>query len=471
MRARSGQVAVYLAMVLVAVAILMFVNVNVFLAVRAKNRAMNAVDAAALAAAKCQGGLLNELGRMNVRHLRALIVPGSAEWTDEDEMRMRDLAMFGPLRAIAESNRAAADWGFPGGEASAAADCLRDHVNEIASDYCGNPDLYPEYRRGQWADYAAELGNAIAGGVATVPAYMETANAWSQEPLLSWAFYDAIAARAWCWFGMGGRERYFDCDSTTMARPEFARVAVHENSEVYSLHVTFRSWQDAPWQGVFDESWVKFVCQVAGCTPEQLENAPRVKDPDQLWAFYDGYWSPWSRTFNPDEFPIAGAVKPEYDVGGCSASCLMLGNVPRLLDEDDVDGRQMTVTAEAKPFGTVIGLDGGTAPVTAYKSFIAPSEPSGRIFTEAQLVLVGSVPHAAGIGLDPSWYAHVKEHLPRYFESGPSDNGCYFCRQLVQWEKPEFRAAARDWLDRNRSSCTVQGGGGCCGKGGYDYAH
>ena len=54
---RRGQVALYLVMVLVAIAVMMFANVNMFLAVRAKNRMMNAVDEAAIAAA-----LIAELG-------------------------------------------------------------------------------------------------------------------------------------------------------------------------------------------------------------------------------------------------------------------------------------------------------------------------------------------------------------------------------------------------------------------------
>ena len=49
MKARNGQVALYLVMVLLAIAVLMLVNVNSFLAVRSKNRMMNAVDEAALA--------------------------------------------------------------------------------------------------------------------------------------------------------------------------------------------------------------------------------------------------------------------------------------------------------------------------------------------------------------------------------------------------------------------------------------
>ena len=61
MKARNGQVALYLVMALLAIAVLMLVNVNAFLAVRSKNRMMNAVDEATIAAAKHQGYLLNEI--------------------------------------------------------------------------------------------------------------------------------------------------------------------------------------------------------------------------------------------------------------------------------------------------------------------------------------------------------------------------------------------------------------------------
>ena len=466
MKRRKGQVALYLLMVLVAIAVLAFVNVNVFLAVRSKNRLMNAVDAAALAAAKCQGRLLNELGDLNVRHLQALIFPDAEPWNGTSYMRER--VMFGPLEALADAQRAAAEWGFSGEGETDAAESLSQHVDEIANEYCNNPDLYPEYRDGQWADYASRLANLVRGGLSVSPGYIESANAWSQEPLLSRAFYDAIAARAWCWFGFGSRRRYFDYDSSTMPRPEFQQPAVQENSEVYSLHVTFKSWQDSPWGGVFDADWTNFVCQVAGCTPRQLSKAPRVTDPGELWAFYDEYWCAWSPTFNPEELPLAGPVKSKYDVAGCTASCLIAGDIVRVTEEGE-ESRRMYVTAQAKPFGVVIGPSGGEEPVTAFRSFVAPSHPGERIFTEAQLVLMNAVPHAPGVSLEPEWYQHVREHLPHYFEDGPAGNGCSYCRQLQAWESPEFRATARNWLDQHHDSCRVHGPGDA--KGGYDYAH
>lgn len=51
MKARSGQVAVYLVLALVAIVVLVLMNVGAFLAVSARNRTMNGGDAAALSVA------------------------------------------------------------------------------------------------------------------------------------------------------------------------------------------------------------------------------------------------------------------------------------------------------------------------------------------------------------------------------------------------------------------------------------
>ena len=50
MKARNGQIALFLLFVLVVIVLLTLLNVDTFLSVRAKNRVQNAGDAAALAA-------------------------------------------------------------------------------------------------------------------------------------------------------------------------------------------------------------------------------------------------------------------------------------------------------------------------------------------------------------------------------------------------------------------------------------
>ena len=73
MRARCGQVALYLVAIIVAVCILALMNVDTFTATRAKWKVQDGGDAAALAAARRQGSVLNEIGRLNIAHILAVI--------------------------------------------------------------------------------------------------------------------------------------------------------------------------------------------------------------------------------------------------------------------------------------------------------------------------------------------------------------------------------------------------------------
>ena len=474
MKARNGQIALYLVMVLLVIAVLMLVNVNAFLAVRSKNRMMNAVDEAALAVAKYQGHLLNEVGRKNVAHLRAAVLGesldenGVASWAD-----LRELTFLGPVEGIRISNEVAADWGYESGSEPRALSGFRDHISEILN----NPDLYPPLENGVnlWHVYAERLGAELAGNPAVLPGYMEIVNPGSTGLFANHGFYDVLAAKAWCWFTIGGNRGYLDQDPAQIEPFEMFPVEVPENSEVYSLHVTYKTWMDSGWaehydsgKGAFDAEWTNFVCQVTGLEPGDFSPRSYAADPAQVWAFYDDLWRTWSVTYNPDNFPIAGTVRPEYDVAGCLASCMMLAEIPQMavLAGDEEKAHPILVTAEAKPLGTVRGTDGGILPVTGYNRFIAASSPGEQIFTEANLVLVGSVPRSPGVSMEPGWYDHVKKHSPR----SPSP-GCPYCKLWTEWSDPSFRASIRSWLQQNSDSCRSKGGSGPVEKGGYPYAH
>ena len=475
MKARNGQVALYLVMVLLALAVLMMVNVNAFLAVRSKNRMMNAVDEAAIAAAKHQGALLNEIGRMNVEHLAAAV--RGEPWTDatgaDPMLRMRERAFLGPVDGIRAANDAAADWGYSSGEAPQALSGFRDHISEILN----NPDLYPPTEGGVnlWHVYANALDRALGGSPAVLPGYMEMVNPGSSGLFANHGFYDVLAAKAWCWFTVGGNASLLDGDPSQVEPYEVTPVEVPENSEVFSLHLTYKTWMDSGWAEEyvagkgFSAKWTNFVCRVTGLAPEDFSPRSYAASPTEVWAFYDDLWREWSTTYNPDNFPIAGSVRPEYDVAGCLASCMMLGHIQQIGRDDDQQYSEKTilVTAEAKPLGTVEELDGGgRAPVTAYNRFIAPSRPHEKIFTEAQLVLVGSVPHAAGVSMEPNWYDHVKKHSPQH-----PTLGCNYCKLWAEWCKPSFRTEIRSWIRANSESCRPKGGSPSPQKGGYEYAH
>jgi len=471
---RRGQVALYLAMALLAIAVLAFVCFNTFLAVRSKNRMMNAVDEAAITVARYQGYLLNEVGKANVEHLRDAIRGENRDyWTDDSNgnpdmpnglVQQRERVLFGPLEAISKANAVARDW-YPDAtevDARELASFL-DHLSEIEN----NPDVYPQ-KDGLWPRYAQALRSAILSASCVLPGYMELARPVASGLFATHAFYDMLAAKAWCWFTVGNNERYLESGEMSPAEGEFVPVEAPENSEVFSLHVTFKTWAESPWGDSFDEAWTNFVCQVTGLSRADFSPRSYVTDPDQVWAFYDDNWGKWSTTFNPDAFPIVGSVRPEYDVAGCVASCALVAGLSRMETKDDEVSflRRMRVTAEAKPLGTVKGLDGAArAPVTAYNRFIAASAPDRQIFTEAQLVLMGSVPRSPGVSMEPDWYEHVLHH-----GQDPSP-GCGYCTLWRQWADASFRSSIRDWLQRNSETCHPSGQGEKVERGGYEYAH
>jgi len=296
---------------------------------------------------------------------------------------------------------------------------------------------------------------------------MELARPGASGLFANHSFYDVLSAKAWCWFTVGDRGRYLGNGGESPELAELGQIAAPENSEVFSLHIAFMTWTESPWGDAFDEDWTNFVCQVAGLSRADFTPRSYVTDPDQVWASYDETWHEWSTTFNPVNFPISGTVRPEYDVAGCVASCALVAGIPRMEKKDDAVTRmrRMRVTAEAKPLGVVRGLDGSVrAPVTAYNRFVAAAYPDRQIFTEAQLVPVGSVPRSPGVSMEPDWYEHVRHH------GRDLSQGCGYCDLWRKWCDPAFRTSIQDWLRRNGDTCRSSGSDNAVKTGG-EYAH
>ena len=465
MKARRGQVAVYLALVLVAIAFLTLMNVGAYLAVTAKNRTMNAGDAAALAVARHQAELLNQIGALNVDHLKAALADNEEACARIQEEQAR-LCFLGPLRGIFFGNAAAqANGAEPSDEMR---EILKQHVIDIRTVYAMTPEAYPEPWEGAWEEYAQALEVEIGKPLYAGPDNVEFMDAAGGHLLLNAQFYHAVAGRNWCWFhfhapgvldsysGFGDWGPLPSADDETRRR----RCA---NSEVYSLHLVPRTGSAVDLLGK------DLVCRLADATPADLAQSTLITNQTQVWFFYDtteaGTWRRW-REIDPDgedRFPVVGPVKPEYDVRGAAAVCRVLGDIPNLL-ESGAD-RTATWAAAAKPFGTVEAEDGGVGAVTALKGFVTSA------FDAVRLVPIDAVGGKDLSSADPDWMRHLREDLPVYFQNGPDVlKGCYYCRQLVDWERPSVREQGRTWLMYNASSC-LRPTGGSGGRGGTPHGH
>lgn len=457
MKARNGQVAIYLVAVLVAIAVLIFMNVDIFLAIRAKNHATNAGDAAAIAVARYQGELLNRVGQDNVDQLKAALENDFRECQEIME-RQRRRVFLEPLEGIQVGSMAAknAVSGCESGgdddpeefETAGMQEILQQHVFDVRVKYAADTDLFPEPWEGAWEEYAQRLELAIGGEVVAGPENAEFATAFKSFPLLDQSFYNAIAGEMWCWFKWND-EGLFDCDSHNMP----CRVSTNDcnryNSEIYSLHLDIKTLPPE-----LDVDWTNIIMRLTGCSEEDIAGSWLLTNGTQELAFFDSRWDSWKESgFSVDNgFPIVGDVKPEYDVYGCAALCRVIRG-------------GYDWTAAAKPFGTAENLEGVQDVVTCLKRLVTP------VFTDVRLVPVDSVGGRDLHTADYDWMIHVRDHLQDYFRNGPKLNGCWYCQQLVTWERAAFRERGRRWLQFHGGECVRPRPGPGNDHGGTSHAH
>lgn len=469
MRARKGQIAIFLVLVLVVVILLTLLNVDTFMSVRAKNRVQNAGDAAALAAARKQGSLVNQIGRLNIDHL----VAAAKSQTNECRaivLEQRRLALLGPVDALRLANRAAKKNGMAVREEFAK--ILHDHVKDIRTVYSGGGgrgDPYPEPFPGAWVEYASRIESVIGEGLATGPDNVEFYDGAGGHLLLNRQFYYAISGRDWCWF-------FFHCYHVLDSYNDFhdweplpdRRQNPMDNSEIFSLHVTARPFA---FTQLFTKEEIRTLLDRYAddaVTDAELESSDLLSDPEEPWFMFDqGTWRRWFNGLalvddeDGYEFPIAGEIKPEYNVRGCAAICRCQKEVDAVAVDSVAD---FTWSAAAKPFGILASLEGEEGPVTNLRNFVVPC------LTEVRLVPLDAVGGEDLATADYGWVTHVRQHLPQYLERGPRANGCFYCLQLEMWEKNIFRREGVRWLKYNSQTCR-RPGGGPGGHGGTSHGH
>ena len=452
MKTKRGQVVLYLVVMLVAVTFLILMNAGAYLGIRAKNRAMNAGDAAAIAVARHQGELLNRIGRLNIEHLLAALENDEARCAEIPGVQAR-ICLLEPLDGIAIGNAAARNNKV--GNNAGMQQILSRHALDVAVEYAGNSELYPEAWEGAWGEYAAKLQQAVAGGIAAGPDNIDFLNAATGHFLLDRMFYNAVAGHNWCWFHFNASSLL---DSYTGFRDwaplpgadDETRRRRSVNSEVYSLNLDRRVGSAVDLLGI------DIIKKLTGKSEEDIAGSYMITNRQQVWYFYDSSrWREWWE-MDPDgrwRFPVTGKVKREYDVRGCAAVCRVTTGFAKLIE--DTEYGETVWTAAAKPVGCVEDIDGRLAPVTAFRHFVTPA------FTDTRLVPVDSVGGRDLSTADPVWMAHVRDHLPEYLLSGPdSGASCFYCSVLKAWERQSLRDQARRWLEFNSGSCVRSHGGG-----------
>lgn len=440
---KKGQVAIYLVMVLVALTILAVMNVDLFLSIRSKFQTQNAGDSAALSAARHQGHLLNEIGRLNLEHIYAA-VKEDAQSVAEIELDQRHLALLGPVETVTVAHEAAKKNGAAGN--SEFSDFLHDHAKYVREMYAfgenSADDPYPESWPGAWEEYANEIdrvaGSELAAGIDNIDFH----NASGGHLLVTKRFYDAIKGRDWCWF-------FFNCNSILEGYGSYHDWAPlpkkesgsFDNCEICPLYVEFKRGSLFDW---FSAKEITRMLRDADYKVDEkaVGDSSLLKDNKACWVFLDDFmWRSWDEM---KDFPIVGEVKAEFDYRGAAAIC-------RVFDDKNV------WTAAAKPFGAIN---------QERPKFVLP------VFDAVRLVPIDAVGGRDLATADIEWVRHVREHLGYYLEHGPTAfTDCGYCHILKSWEKRSFRQEGVTWLKFNSGSCYRPTGGSYSGTGGTAHGH
>lgn len=470
MSARSGQIVVYLALVLVAVAILTLMNVGTYLGVKARNTTMNAGDAAALAVAAHQGALLNRIGRDNIEHLKAAL-KDDEEACNKIVMNQMRTCFLGPLEGLRIGSEYAKKNGADANEGMR--QILLDHADDVINFYIPDQRSFPApwvttvggSEHSAWEEYVSELRLAVGKELYAFPQNADFLNASTGHYLVSQSFYSAIAGRNWCWFKFnapGLLENYasFRDWPPLESMDSETRQRKCVNSEIYSLNLIVRQGSALFLLGK------ELIMALTGAEEEEVLGSRLLRDPTARWFFYDMCeWRKWLE-IDPNgisSFPAMGFVLPEYDVKGCAAVCRVSKRFSTVVDEST---RESFWSAAAKPFGKVAGgAEGGSGAVTDFNSFVTDA------FTDVRLVALDSVNAGDLATADREWMRHVREHLNPYLIHGPDKiNDCWYCKQLVIWERQSFRHTGVFWLKIHGREC-VRPTSGIGGHGGSAHGH
>ena len=462
-RRQKGQTLIFMAMVLVAIAIIGLWNFDLHKILNVKSKTRNGGDAAALAGARWQATTLNTIGNLNVMQAVAITEALSRGETDFPEAEaIANLAkrvnIVGPMTGYAAAQQAAKNNGIFNNEEFA--DDLWEHARLVRQNYpIAFPDPYPPTASGSaWEDYAEMIETIAAGGMAM---YCENPNYFvdytGPHTLLNPSFYDAIYSRDWCWFLHNEHDllqtysnwrEWPDLPQTTQLNPinsEFFSTKLTRAVTIESLPVVRRG--DASAEEIID-----MMSELAETTIH-----PTVAVVEATWHVYGGRWGSWDATI-PEGFPWEGDIKAQYDYTGADSATRIETQTTRVSPGAIAD--DVTWTAAAKPFGHLESDEGEVKP-NAY-DMVLPA------FREVRLVPIDASSAPAG-GSRPGWVPHIYQHLPIYMNSGLRHipHSCYYCNQLRTWEVAAFREEGREWLRVNSASCyTPPGGGGGGGGGG-----
>ena len=443
---KSGQVAIFLVLILAGLALLFALNVDVFTSARAKTRLQNSADASALAVARWQGITLNLIGDLNMAHLAAICSSNENAIAGIVALQ-RKLAFVGPTIGFKAANDIAEKNGV------AVSRDMTEAARLVAQfmDDSYRRMLDPIIRNG----IRAGIDNAnILRFTAINNDQSNGANGTDQsdgamDPRLDPYFYEAVANnnfRILCVKYGGGKHQLPDIPpgvpriEDVILSGQFGSVGIGwENGATYEGRIgTLVDFaQDCGYGDVVTAAGLVSNATLFARWP---------------WCIYDGTeWRPLPDEFSFSRFPWLRPLQGRFNTAGGSATVRVEGDVA--LASLTAQTNFIAAKAAAKTLGSVYG--GRVTDVNP--PLVLPAFPRVRLVPFD----VGAVGRYGMANLK-----HVKSILGIFGKTGGSDD---YLRLLEKFRSEGFRKAAEAWYSshghndadgcRPPGSGTERGGG------------
>ncbi|MCK5850273.1 MAG: hypothetical protein KAH23_05105 [Kiritimatiellae bacterium] len=467
-KAKSGQTIIFLAIAIVILTFMILWNFDLHKILHVKYITQNAGDSSATMASRWQGITLNLIGELNIMHAVAISTSNTTAMTEITNLQAR-LCYVGPMIAFMASQQAAKQNGAYVNEAFTT--IIRDHANEVRYTYPTDMDvngqiLIPEPYPGCWSEYADMLDAIADNGVAAGPDNaLFYGDSGQDHILMNPYFYDAIAARTWCWFfqnAMYELTSYINFYPCWWPDLPDIRYPHPMNSEIYGLHLTKR----ATTLNSFGFAGLTNFMVTPKLDPLDSNT---VADVTATWYCYaSDSWGPWESmsTSGADPFPSVGPLKQKYNYAGADAVVVIEAESERVTPGYDktISKDRLRWNSAAKPFGYI----NNDEPPTAY-TLVLPA------FRDVRLIPLDASSLGGAGSFDIDWRIHITKHLRGYVDDNGNflegyvpdgldapavDSSCWYCRQLETWEDEiGFRDAGIAWLEEHSNQCIPAPGG------------
>ena len=335
-KGKSGQIAIFLVLILAGLVLLFALNVDIFTSTRSKIRLQNAADASALALARWQGATLNLIGDLNLAHLAAVCQSNRNAIAGIVALQQR-LAFMGPTVGFKAAN-----------------DLARENRIAISPDMTRATRLVADFMDD---GYRRMLEVVLRDGIRAGVDNASLVRAGNVDPRVDPDFYAAIRSKDFRTLCLRYANGAHQLPSVPAGAPDPEEILLSGHNACFgSVGI---GWENGAGYARRIGTLADFA-RICGIDERDISE-PGLRTNANLiaewnWCIYDGNeWRDLPAEFSFSRFPWLTPLREEYNTSGGSATIRVEGAVA--LTSVAAQTNAITAQAAAKTLGRVNGMN------------------------------------------------------------------------------------------------------------------